>query len=40
MLSEQTDDPRILELRELKAQAYAGGGADKIARQHARGRAA
>ena len=37
-LSEQTSDPRILELREMKTQAYLGGGEDKIARQHARGR--
>ena len=37
-MSEQTNDPRILELREMKTQAYLGGGEDKIARQHARGR--
>jgi acetyl-CoA carboxylase carboxyltransferase component len=37
-LSEHTDDPRILELREMKTQAYLGGGEDRIARQHARGR--
>jgi propionyl-CoA carboxylase beta chain len=37
-LSEQTNDPRILDLRERTATAYRGGGEDKIARQHARGR--
>ena len=37
-MSEQTIDPRILELRERKATARGGGGPDKIARQHARGR--
>ena len=37
-MSEQTNDPRILRLRELKAAAHLGGGEDKIARQHARGR--
>ena len=37
-MSEQTDDPRILGLRERTAAAYRGGGEDKIARQHARGR--
>lgn len=31
-------DPRIQELRERKAAAYLGGGEEKIARQHARGR--
>lgn len=33
-----TDDPRILGLRERRAQALAGGGADRIERQHARGK--
>jgi len=37
-LSDQPVDPRIQELRDRKAQAYIGGGEDKIARQHARGR--
>ena len=37
-MTEQSSDPRILDLRERTAAAYLGGGADKIARQHARGR--
>jgi acetyl-CoA carboxylase carboxyltransferase component len=34
----QEEDPRILELRELRARAQQGGGADRIARQHAKGK--
>lgn len=34
----EVSDPRIQELRERKAAAHLGGGADKVARQHARGR--
>ncbi len=37
-MSEPTTDPRIADLRERKAAARGGGGPDKIARQHARGR--
>ena len=37
-MSDQSVDPRIQELRDRKAQAYVGGGEEKIARQHARGR--
>ena len=37
-MSDQPVDHRIQELRDRKAQAYVGGGEDKIARQHARGR--
>jgi propionyl-CoA carboxylase beta chain len=33
-----TEDPRILGLRERRAQAMAGGGAERIERQHARGK--
>ena len=33
-----TDDPRILELRQRRAQAMEGGGAERIKRQHARGK--
>ena len=32
------DDPRILELRRMREQARIGGGADRIAKQHARGK--
>jgi len=34
----QEEDPRILELRELRAKARAGGGDDRIAKQHAKGK--
>ncbi len=34
----QEEDPRILELRELRAKAQQGGGADRIAKQHAKGK--
>ncbi|MBW7884281.1 MAG: acyl-CoA carboxylase subunit beta [Caldilineaceae bacterium] len=37
-MSEQAVDPRIQDLRERKAAAHLGGGEEKIARQHARGR--
>ena len=33
-----TDDPRILELRALRDRARLGGGADRIATQHAKGK--
>ncbi len=33
-----TEDPRILHLRELRQQARLGGGADRIAKQHAKGK--
>jgi len=33
-----TEDPRILALRQRRAQATLGGGADRIQRQHARGK--
>jgi len=33
-----TDDPKIIRLRETKAQSRLGGGADRIETQHARGR--
>lgn len=32
------EDPRILELRAMRDQARIGGGADRVARQHARGK--
>ncbi len=32
------DDPRICELRAVRAQASAGGGAERLARQHAKGK--
>ncbi len=32
------EDPRILQLRQMRAKALAGGGADKIAKQHAKGK--
>jgi acetyl-CoA carboxylase carboxyltransferase component len=32
------EDPRILELREMRAKARLGGGEDKIAKQHAKGK--
>ncbi len=32
------EDPRILELRSMRAKAREGGGADRIAKQHARGK--
>jgi acetyl-CoA carboxylase carboxyltransferase component len=35
---DQSLDPRILRLRELRAQSQLGGGADKMAAQHAKGR--
>ncbi|MFN3331239.1 MAG: acyl-CoA carboxylase subunit beta [Caldilinea sp.] len=38
MVSDASIDPRIQELRKRKATAHLGGGEDKIARQHARGR--
>jgi propionyl-CoA carboxylase beta chain len=34
-----TDDPRILGLRQRRARAQEAGGADRIARQHAKGKA-
>jgi len=34
----QEEDPRILELRELRTRAQQGGGADRIAKQHAKGK--
>src|ERR1035437_1779762 len=34
----QEEDPRILELRELHAKARAGGGDDRVAKQHAKGK--
>ena len=34
-----TDDPRILGLRQRRARALEAGGADRIARQHAKGKA-
>jgi len=37
-LSEQSKDPKIQELYARKAAARAGGGAERIARQHARGK--
>jgi propionyl-CoA carboxylase beta chain len=37
-LTSQPEDPRILELRARRAQAHQGGGPDRIARQHARGK--
>lgn len=38
MVSDASVDPRIQELRQRKAEAYLGGGEEKVARQHARGR--
>jgi methylmalonyl-CoA decarboxylase subunit alpha len=35
---ELSDDPRISELRALRAQANAGGGLERLARQHAKGK--
>jgi methylmalonyl-CoA decarboxylase subunit alpha len=32
------DDPRIAKLKAMRAQARAGGGADRIAKQHAKGK--
>jgi acetyl-CoA carboxylase carboxyltransferase component len=32
------EDPRILELRALRARAALGGGEERIARQHAKGK--
>jgi methylmalonyl-CoA decarboxylase subunit alpha len=32
------EDPRILELREMRARAHQGGGADRIAKQRAKGK--
>jgi propionyl-CoA carboxylase beta chain len=32
------EDPRILELREMRAKAKLGGGEDRIAKQHAKGK--
>jgi len=32
------EDPRIVELREMRAKAQAGGGEDKIAKHHAKGK--
>ena len=37
-MSEQVNDPRITELHQRKAAAKLGGGEERIARQHARGR--
>ena len=37
-MSEQIDDPRIEKLHRLKAETTLGGGEERIARQHARGR--
>ena len=37
-MSDQSKDPRIQELYERKAAARAGGGEDRIAKQHAKGR--
>ena len=34
-----TDDPRILGLRQRRARAREAGGVDRIARQHAKGKA-
>ncbi len=34
----QPEDPRILELRKMRAQALAGGGEERIAKQHAKGK--
>ena len=33
-----TEDPRILQLRKLRQEARLGGGADRIAKQHAKGK--
>ena len=32
------EDPRILELRRMRAKAHEGGGADRISKQHAKGK--
>ncbi len=32
------EDPRILELRQRRAKAMQGGGEERVARQHARGK--
>ena len=32
------EDPRILELRAMRAKAREGGGADRIQKQHAKGK--
>ena len=32
------EDPRILELREMRAKARQGGGEERIAAQHAKGK--
>jgi propionyl-CoA carboxylase beta chain len=32
------EDPRILELRAMRAKAHLGGGEDRIAKQHAKGK--
>ena len=32
------EDPRILELRSRREKAHAGGGTDRVARQHAKGK--
>ena len=32
------EDPRILELRQMRAKAMQGGGEERVARQHARGK--
>ena len=32
------EDPRILELREMRKKVQQGGGAERIARQHAKGK--
>ena len=37
-MQDQSLDPRIQRLRELRAKSQLGGGADKIAAQHAKGR--
>jgi len=37
-MNQLNDDPRISELRTLRAQASAGGGAERLARQHAKGK--
>ena len=33
-----TEDPRILELRRMRAKALEGGGADRIKKQQAKGK--
>jgi propionyl-CoA carboxylase beta chain len=37
-LRPEVEDPRILQLRALRQQAQAGGGEERIARQHAKGK--